>query len=129
MELTALRTLSMTDQQTFLPGRIATETTSMDAALRLLHAALNARHDIDAFLDAPAFFSTNVKECKKLVEDHVGLDDETRGQQTRLCQPPGRPTPGATVSFTIFYGGTFPTDRGSSPLCLANPKANRVLSQ
>jgi hypothetical protein len=78
MELEALRTLSAKDQQTFLLGRIASETTRMDAALRLVNAALRGRRDVDAYLDAPNFFSTNIKACRELLKGHPELDDETR---------------------------------------------------
>lgn len=83
MELSALRELPVTDQQTFLLGRIAGETTRMDAALRLLHAALRGEQDIDAFLDAPNFFTTNAKECRKLTKEHPAIDDETRSAVLR----------------------------------------------
>lgn len=78
MELKALRALPVTDQQTFLLGRIAAETTRMDAALRLLHAALRGENEIDAFLDAPKFFTSNAKECQKLTKEHSIIDEETR---------------------------------------------------
>ncbi len=50
----------------------------MDAALRLLHAALQDRHDLDALLDAPDFFSTNAKTCRQLVKDHSQLSNAFR---------------------------------------------------
>lgn len=78
MELDQLRTLNISDQQVFLLGRIGMETTSVDAALRLVHAALRGRHDIDAFLDAPNFVSTIVKECRTLVRDHQTLTPQAR---------------------------------------------------
>jgi hypothetical protein len=83
MELDALRALPITDQQTFLLGRIAGETTRMDAALRLLHAALRGEQDLDAFLDAPNFFTTNAKECRKLTKEHPAIDDGTRSAVLR----------------------------------------------
>lgn len=78
MELDQLRTLPTPDQQVFLLGRIAMETTSMDAALRLVHAALRGQHNIDAFLDAPDYVSTTVKQCKILVRDHETLTPQAR---------------------------------------------------
>lgn len=54
------------------------ETTSMDAALRLVHAALRGEHDIEAFLDAPNFVSTIVKECRILVHDHETLTPQAK---------------------------------------------------
>jgi hypothetical protein len=78
VELHVLRALPVPDQQTFLIGRIAEETTRMDAALRMVHAALRGEHDIDAFLDAPNFFSSSARECKILVKEHPTLDADTR---------------------------------------------------
>ena len=78
MELEILRTLPARDQQIFLLGRIASETTSMDAALRFVNAALRGERNVDAYLDAPDFFSTNAKECQKLLRDHPELTVETR---------------------------------------------------
>lgn len=78
MELETLRALPAKDQQTFLLGRIASETTSMDAALRFVNAALRGQRNVDAYLDAPNFFSTNAKECRKLIKDHPELTAETR---------------------------------------------------
>jgi hypothetical protein len=78
MELELLRALPLKDQQVFLLGRIASETTSMDAALRFLNAALRGQNNVDAHLDAPNFFSTNAKECQKLVRQNPGVDAETR---------------------------------------------------
>jgi hypothetical protein len=78
MELETLRTLPAKDQQTFLLGRIASETTSMDAALRLVNAALRGQRNVDAYLDAPDFFSANAKQCRILINKHPNLTDETR---------------------------------------------------
>lgn len=83
MELESLRALPLADQQIFLLGRIAAETTSMDAALRLVHAALRGQNNIDAFLDSPDLFSTNARECNKLIKDHGDLDDATRKAAVR----------------------------------------------
>ncbi|TCK65764.1 hypothetical protein [Curtobacterium sp. PhB136] len=54
------------------------ETTSLDAALRFVHAALRGRHEIDAFLDAPRYITTIVKECKALLDQRDGIDDAGR---------------------------------------------------
>ena len=78
MELAHLRSLPAADQQTFLLGRIAGETTSMDAALRFVNAALRGRRDIDAFLESPDYFSSNVKACRKLADEHEDLSPELR---------------------------------------------------
>jgi hypothetical protein len=78
MDLDTLRALPVTDQRVFLLGRIAAETTSMDAALRLLNGALRGQYDIDAYLDAPDFFSKNARECRKLLNKRDEIDDETR---------------------------------------------------
>lgn len=78
MELDALRALPPSDQRVFLLGRITSETTSLDAALRFVHAALRGRHEIDAFLDAPRFITTIVKECKALLAQHDRIDDVGR---------------------------------------------------
>jgi hypothetical protein len=78
MELEMLRTLPAKDQQIFLLGRIASETTSMDAALRFVNAALRDQRNVDAYLDAPNFFSSNAKECQKLIRNHPELSSETR---------------------------------------------------
>ncbi len=66
--------LPSSDQRVFLLGRITAETTSLDAALRFVHAALRGRHEIDAFLDAPRYITTIVKECKALLAKHDGID-------------------------------------------------------
>ena len=50
------------------------EATSLDAALRFVHAALRGRHEIDAFLDAPRYITTIVKECKAPLAQHDGID-------------------------------------------------------
>lgn len=78
MELDLLRTLPSSDQRVFLLGRITSETTSLDAALRFVHAALRGRHEIDAFLDAPRYITTIVKECKALLAQHDGIDETGR---------------------------------------------------
>lgn len=78
MELDLLRTLPSSDQRVFLLGRITAETTSLDAALRFVHAALRGRHEIDAFLDAPRYITTIVKECKALLGQREGIDDADR---------------------------------------------------
>jgi len=78
MELDFLRTLPSADQRVFLLGRITSETTSLDAALRVVHAALHGRHEIDAFLDAPRYITTIVKECKTLLTNRDGIDDAGR---------------------------------------------------
>jgi hypothetical protein len=78
MDLESLRALPVKDQQIFLLGRIASETTSMDAALRFVNAALRGQGNVDAYLDAPDFFSTNAKACQKLVKQNSDVDDETR---------------------------------------------------
>lgn len=78
MELDVLRTLPSSDQRVFLLGRITSETTSLDAALRFVHAALRGRHEIDAFLDAPRYITSIAKECKTLLADYDGIDDAGR---------------------------------------------------
>lgn len=65
-------------QRLFLLGRIAAETTSLDAALRFVHAALRWRHEIDATLDAPRYITSIAKECKTLLADYDGIDDAGR---------------------------------------------------
>lgn len=50
----------------------------MDAALRFVHAALHGRRDVDAYLDAPDYFSTNARECKRLIRNHADLDPAVR---------------------------------------------------
>ncbi|MGU3411287.1 hypothetical protein ACLBWP_14345 [Microbacterium sp. M1A1_1b] len=75
MDLNTLRTLPPSDQRVFLLGRVTSETTSLDAALRFVHAALRGRHEIDAFLDAPRYITTIIKECKALLSQHDGIDD------------------------------------------------------
>ncbi|QWS33046.1 hypothetical protein [Curtobacterium aetherium] len=78
MDLDTLRTLPSSDQRVFLLGRITSETTSLDAALRFVHAALRGRHEIDAFLDAPRYITTIVKECKALLSQRDDIDDGGR---------------------------------------------------
>lgn len=78
MRLETLEGLPVSDQQTFLLGRIVAETTRMDAALRFLHAALRGEHDVLASLDAPDRYSDNSKQCRRLIGDHNTVDDETR---------------------------------------------------
>jgi hypothetical protein len=63
MELETLRALPTKDQQTFLLGRIALETTSMDAALRFVNAALRGHRNVDAYLDAPVFSAPTPKSA------------------------------------------------------------------
>jgi len=74
MDLTSLRTLDDADQRTFLLGRIVSETASLDAALRFFHAALDGRHEVDAFRDAPDQFRANVRECEEKVAGATELD-------------------------------------------------------
>jgi len=78
VDLDTLRTLPASDQRLFLLGRVTAETTSLDAALRFVHAALRGRHEVDAFLDAPRYITTIVKECKALLAQHDGIDDAGR---------------------------------------------------
>ncbi|OII18439.1 hypothetical protein [Curtobacterium sp. MCBA15_013] len=78
MDLRTLRTLPSSDQRVFLLGRITAETTSVDAALRFVHAALRGRHEIDAYLDAPRYITTIVKECKALLATHDSIDETGR---------------------------------------------------
>jgi len=75
MDIEQVRDLSDEDQRVFLLGRVASETTRMDAALRMLHAALRGEHSVDAFLDAPNFVSTLVKECRSLLSAYGELDE------------------------------------------------------
>ncbi|MBF4615488.1 hypothetical protein [Curtobacterium sp. VKM Ac-1376] len=72
MELDLLRSLPSSDQRVFLLGRVTSETTRFDAALRFVHAALRGRHEIEAFLDAPRYITTIVKECKTLLATYDG---------------------------------------------------------
>jgi len=46
--------------------------------LRLLNAALRGQRNVDAYLDAPDFFSTNARKCRKLLKEHLDLAAETR---------------------------------------------------
>lgn len=78
MKLSMLRALPSADQQIFLLGRIALETSRLDASLRFVHAALSGRNNVDAFLDAPDNFSANVKQCRQLIENHQTLDAQSR---------------------------------------------------
>jgi len=50
----------------------------MDAALRFVHAVLRGQHELDAYLDAPDYVSSNVKACRKLLAEHSELNEETR---------------------------------------------------
>lgn len=76
MNLERLRALPSADQRVFLLGRITAETTNMDAALRFVHASLRGKDDMDAFLDAPDYVSTNVKACRKLLAERSDLSEE-----------------------------------------------------
>jgi hypothetical protein len=78
MKLEKLRALPSADQQIFLLGRIALETSRLDASLRFVHAALSGQNNVDAFLDAPDNFSVNVKKCRQLIDNHQKLDDKAR---------------------------------------------------
>ncbi|TPW78060.1 hypothetical protein [Schumannella soli] len=79
MNLDTLRNLPQDDQRVFLLGRVAAETTETDAALRFLWAALQERRNVGASLEAPDYFSTTVKECRKFVRDSttISADDAT----------------------------------------------------
>ncbi|MDD1477896.1 hypothetical protein [Arthrobacter sp. H16F315] len=76
MKLEKLRALAPADQQIFLLGRIALETSRLDASLRFVHAALSGQNNVDAFLDAPDNFSVNVKKCRQLIDTHLTLNDQ-----------------------------------------------------
>jgi hypothetical protein len=78
MEMEKLEALNEKDQQIFLLGRIAFETSSLDIALRFVHGALRGHKDLDAFLDAPDNFSNNVRACTDLAKSHRDLSDELR---------------------------------------------------
>lgn len=78
MDLDALYALEPVDRRTFLLGRLVTETTSMDAALRFLHAALDGQTAVDAFRDAPDAFQQNAKKCAREVATTERLTDEER---------------------------------------------------
>jgi hypothetical protein len=78
VDLTTLRTFSPFDERVFLLGRVPSETTSFDAALRFVHASLRGRHEIDAFLDAPRCIATIVKGCKALLSQRDDIDDAGR---------------------------------------------------
>lgn len=78
MDLTSLRGLNDADQRVFLLGRIVSETASLDAALRFFHAALDGRHEVDAFRDAPDMFRANARECAKKVAGATELADVAR---------------------------------------------------
>ncbi len=76
MDLDALYALDAADQRVFLLGRLGDETTSMDAALRWLHAALDGEHSVTAFRDAPAGFqkcaevsAAKVRTCPRLTDE------------------------------------------------------------
>ncbi|WP_413318314.1 hypothetical protein AA0Z99_00150 [Agrococcus sp. 1P02AA] len=78
MELDELRNLPLEDQRVFLLGRIASETASMDASLRFLHAALRGEGSLDAFLDSPDHFANNVADCIRLIGEHGSLDGRAK---------------------------------------------------
>lgn len=78
-----LRRLPATDQRIYLLGRITTEATRMDAALRMFHAALRGERELDALLDAPDVFRQNVKACRKLLEQHPELETDTQEALSR----------------------------------------------
>lgn len=78
MDLDALHTLDPVDRRTFLLGRLVTETTSMDAVLRFLYAALDGQTAVDAFRDAPDFFQQNADKCARKVATTDRLTDEER---------------------------------------------------
>lgn len=62
MKLKHLRRLPASDQRTHLLGWITAEATRMDSGLRMFNAALRGKRELDALLDAPDFFSRNLKE-------------------------------------------------------------------
>jgi len=78
MELDTLAALPEADQQVFLLGRIAYETTRVDIGLRFVNGALRGEPGVDAYLDAPDNFSDNVKKSTALATKHAGLTDEGR---------------------------------------------------
>lgn len=80
MDLEALYALTPADQRTFLLGRLVAETTSMDAALRWLHAVLDGQDDVDAFRDAPDVFRQNVRTCTRLLRTDGRVSDEERAK-------------------------------------------------
>lgn len=75
MELEQVQALASADQQVFLLGRIASETTRMDASLRFLHASLRGATSFDAFLDAPDRFAQNAIACIALITDDDSLEE------------------------------------------------------
>lgn len=89
MKLKQLRALPPADQRTFLLGRIAGETTRMDAALRLFNAALHGERDLDALLDAPDFFTQNLAECQKLLAQQSQIGDDAKGSLHRTLTASG----------------------------------------
>jgi len=78
MELDALYALPPADQRTFLLGRLATETTRMDIALRFLNASLDGRTESDSFRYALDRFQVNVDECEVKVAATGRLSDDER---------------------------------------------------
>lgn len=78
MDLDALYALDSADQRVFLLGRLGDETTSMDAALRWLHAALDGEHSVTAFRDAPAGFQKCAEVSAAKVRTCLRLTDEQR---------------------------------------------------
>jgi len=78
MELDSLRTLPEADQQVFLLGRIAYETSRVDIGLRFVNGALRGENDIGAYLDAPDRFSDNVKRCVELAKQNPSLSEAGR---------------------------------------------------
>jgi len=78
MDLDALYALPPADQRTFLLGRLSTETTRMDIALRFLNAALDGVGEVDAFRDAPDRLQPNVDECEAKVAATDRLSNDER---------------------------------------------------
>ncbi|MBF4598163.1 hypothetical protein ITJ50_03405 [Curtobacterium sp. VKM Ac-2889] len=83
MDLDALYALDAADQRVFLLGRLADETTSVDAALRWLHAALNGERSVTAFRDAPAGFQRCAEACSAKVNTSSRLTQEQRAHVSR----------------------------------------------
>lgn len=73
MEIEDLKQLPPSDQRTFLLGRIAREATSMDIALRFVHAALRGESDLNAFFDSPDYFSVAARECREMLRANPQL--------------------------------------------------------
>lgn len=78
MELDAVRALPMTDQMTYLRGRILESALSMEAVARYLHVKLGGSDDLEAALDTPQQFQMLVRELTGRATACERLSDRTR---------------------------------------------------